>query len=230
MARTGTHQDRARTREIPPKLLEAYHRIRDGERSAIRTRTAREVLGASVIRVFAPGTKPPLIEQLESVDVDALPGLADETAFREWFVAELNALARTIKHRNPNRPSIYPGYQWGHATKILSIYCRDMVLRTRYFDEREAQRLVPWLYVPLDGMVIRKLHACGVVLPFRQIREIDTERKFFDTQDLLGAAASLRLPPSFDNHRGNLRWCYPAGSHPPTPHISMFCAGGQRGR
>ena len=73
MARTDAHLNRARTREIPPKLLEAYHRIRDGERSAIRTRTAREVLGASVIRVFAPGTKPCLIEQLESVDVDALP-------------------------------------------------------------------------------------------------------------------------------------------------------------
>ena len=35
----------------------------------------------------------------------------------------------------------------------------------------------------------------------------------------------MRLPPSFDNHRGNLRWCYPAGSHPPTPHISTLSSG-----
>ena len=143
-----------------------------------------------MIRVFAPDTKTQLLKGLESVVVDTLPALADETAFREWFVMELSLLARVLKRCNPHRTSIYPGYKWGHATKVLAPYCRDMVLRTRYFTERDAQRLVPWLYVPLDGIVIHRIRGCGIVLPFRQIREIDTEQEFFNTQELLGSAAA----------------------------------------
>ncbi len=179
-----------RTPEIPAELRDVYRSIHDRERFAIRSRTAREVLGASVIRVFARGTRAQLLKRLESVAVDTLPALADEKAFREWFVMELSVLARIIKRCNPDRPSIYPGYKWGHATKVLTLYCRDMILRTRYFAERDEQRLVAWLYVPLDGIVIRKLRECGVKLPFRQIREIDTEWKFFNTQALLGTAAA----------------------------------------
>lgn len=176
--------------DIPPKLLDTYRVIRDGLRPAIRSRTAREVLGSSVIRVFSKGTKPILQAQLMDVDIDALPELADEDAYREWFVAELNALAKVIKRCNPQRTSIYPGYKWGHATKVLSLYCRGMVLRSRYFTDKDVKRMTTWLYVPLDSTVITKLLACGVALPFRKIKEIDTRNKFFDTQELLGAAAT----------------------------------------
>ena len=55
--------------------------------------------------------------------------------------------------------------------------------------------MMPWLYVPLDGIVIRKLRQYGVNLPFRQISEIDTKWKFFETQNLLGAtAAQVGIP------------------------------------
>lgn len=178
------------TPDIAPRLCEVFCDIRDGRRFAMRSRTAREVLGASVIRVFAPDTKPCLLERLERVDVDALPGLSNEIEFSEWFVTELCGLARVVKRCNPHRPAIYPGYKWGHATKVLALFCRDMVLRTRYFADRDAKRLVRWLYVPLDGIVIRRIRRCGVRLPFRQIREIDSKRKFFRTQHLLGVAAA----------------------------------------
>ena len=72
---------------------------------------------------------------------------------------------------------------------MLALYCRDIVLRTRYFTEKDVNRLLPWLYVPIDSMVINKLRACGVRLPFTLIKEIDTEHKFFNTQELLGTAA-----------------------------------------
>lgn len=153
-------------------------------------RTAREVLGAPVIRVLAPNTKPLLLKHLRGIDLSPLRKLRSEVSFRKWFSAENARLARVIRRCNPERPSIYPGYKWGHVTKTMRLYCRDMVLRTQYFGERDAKCLLSWLYVPLDGIVVRKLRQCGVGLPFRQIREIDTKRKFFDAQDLLGSAAT----------------------------------------
>ncbi|GMV91860.1 MAG: hypothetical protein AMXMBFR82_16380 [Candidatus Hydrogenedentota bacterium] len=176
--------------DIPVKLRLAYKTILFDEKTAVRQRTAREVLGASVIRVFRKGTRPHLISCLERVKIDGVLALSNEAAFRNWFERELEKVARVIRRHNPNRPQIEPGYKWGHASKILCLYCRDMVLRTRYFSEKDAVRISPWLYVPIDGIVIRQLRECGVALCFRQIREIDRREKFFALQDLLGAAAA----------------------------------------
>ena len=104
-----TVYDHIRNREAPEELLAAVRAIRDGERHAVKSRTAREVLGSSVIRVFAKNTKPVLLEQLLRVDMDTLPVVTSEAAYRGWFIMELDALARVIKRCNPDRPGIYPG-------------------------------------------------------------------------------------------------------------------------
>ena len=98
-----------RKKKKKKKLLAAFVAIRDGERHAVKSRSAREVLGSSVIRVFARDTKPVLLEQLLRVDMDMLPLVTSEAAYRGWFIMELDALARVIKRCNPDRPGIYPG-------------------------------------------------------------------------------------------------------------------------
>ena len=61
----------------------------------MRSRVARVVLGASVIRVFAPGTKPGLLQTLEDIPVDELQQ-AVTTNFDEWYESQLEKVATEI--------------------------------------------------------------------------------------------------------------------------------------
>jgi hypothetical protein len=51
----------------------------------------------------------------------------------------------TILRLNPPGPRsrIHPEYKWGHGAKVLSLFVRDPVLFSRYFDETEAGRIEP---------------------------------------------------------------------------------------
>jgi len=142
-----------------------------------------------VIRVFERGTKAAILQRLDKIDLDALLGLESQRAFEKWFRNELNALARVIKVTNGSNPRIHPGYKWGHGTKILALYTREIVLNSRYFNDREAKRISPWLYVPIDGVMIRHLRKLDMYLPFRRIKEIDTAQRFFAVQNALGKEA-----------------------------------------
>ena len=58
--------------------------------------------------------------------------------FHAWFYKELNGLARVIKATNPRNPRIHPGKKWGHGTKIMALYVRDIVLVSRYFYDSQV--------------------------------------------------------------------------------------------
>lgn len=172
-------------------LIAEYERIDRGHSEALKWATARTVLGPSVIRVFAPGSIAELLPALVSVDVDALPGLANEIEFRVWYERELERVAEAIRSRNgPDNSRVYPGYKWGHATKLLTLYVNAMVLNTRCFLDSMVERIQSWLYVPIDSVVMGRLQKLGHRLPFNLINQIDSAEKFYAVQDLLGQAAT----------------------------------------
>jgi len=168
-----------------------YARIGQEHQKALRERAARSVLGASVIRVFKKKTKFPMMRHLaEKVDLDGLKVIKNQKAYRKWFKRELDRLAHVIRKNNKRNKRINPGYKWGHASKVLCLYVRDVVLCSRYFKDADAKRIEEWLYVPVDGIVIKKLKSLDVKLPFKKIREIATTRNFYLVQEkILGEAA-----------------------------------------
>jgi len=164
--------------------VEEFRRINEEHPKALRMRAARVVLDGSVVRVFEKGTKAKLIPVLHGTEVDGLIELSDEGDFRRWFEGQLEVVASKIKECRS-----HSGYQWGHATKILNLYLRELVLNSKYFTEEEAERISWWLYAPMDGIAIKRLRQLGIRPAFRQIKDIDSRDKFFDLQRELGRAA-----------------------------------------
>lgn len=143
----------------------------------------------SVMRVFRPGSRQDVLPTLLSVAVDELRNVAGADDYRRWYIRALDQLVESLQRRNRDNTRVQPGLRWGHATKILSIYVREVLFHTRYFTEDEYRRTGPFLYVPFDSIVMRELVSCGVTLPFFQIKSIDSEEKFFSAQDLLFRSA-----------------------------------------
>ena len=187
------------------KLLEEYQRISRDHSKALKVTSARVVLGSSVMRVFEPGTKEDLSPCLVAVDVEKMPKLGGQEQFRSWFERNLDRVANAINRRNARNRRIYPGYKWGHATKVLTLYLREIVHNRRYFSDADVERISPWLYTPIDSIAIKRLRHLGCPLPFKAIKEIDTTEKFYDVQELLGeAAAKVGVPRVwFDDNWGD---------------------------
>lgn len=178
-----------------PSLTEEFERLQDCHPAATRLRIAGSALGASVIRIFKPGTKPGLLAVLSRLPVDDLPGLRTPEEFSRWYRKQLSRVAREIRKRNAANSRILPGLKWGHAAKVLSLYLRGIVFHTRYFRDADVARIGPCLPVPIDGILIRRLEELGVTLPYRKIREIDTYAKFNVAQKILMASAKrVRVP------------------------------------
>lgn len=117
-----------------------------------------------------------------------------------WFETALQRVARTIRRLNPPGPQrrIYPGYKCGHATKVLSIYVRDLVLFSRYYSEADARRIEQWLYCPIDGLVIDRLRRVGSDPTVNAIREVE-EAEFWRLQEQLAAVYVERGPAMRDH-------------------------------
>ena len=173
----------------------------------MRVFTARSCIPASVTRVFTAGTKADLVPLLARLPVDELPGLAGQAEYRAWFERHLDAVGAAILARNPKqvRPGIHPGYKWGHGTKVLALYLRDLVLFSRYFPDADAERMAFWLYCPVDSVVMKRLRELGEQPGVFQISGIDSPARFWRIQDLLGdAAARVGVPRVwFDDNWGD---------------------------
>ena len=187
------------------RLKNEYERIKENHLQALRRTAARVVLGASVVRVFRPGTKQDMLNVLERTDIEGLRRLTSQRQFTKWFETELRLLAAAIRRKNRDNARINPGYKWGHATKILTLYVRDLVLSSRYFSDGQARRMSGWLCSPIDSVVIKRLRKLGVRLPFASIKQIDTRQKYYAVQDMLNdAAARVGVPRVwFDDNWGD---------------------------
>jgi len=186
-------------------LIEEYGRIKAGHRSAVPERVARVTLGASVMRVFAKGTRDDLRKALVGIPAEQLRSIPDDEKFREWFEVQLRTVGEAIHLKNTKNARVQPGAVWGHGTKVLTIFLREMVAHTRVFKDGEVGRIERLLYVPLDRITMDRLLKLGVPLPFRRIREIDSARKFYDVQSQLATAAKrVGVPPVwFDDNWGD---------------------------
>ncbi len=187
------------------KLEKEFQRIRDGHLLAIKRTAARVVLGQSVMRVFAEDTKKDLLPILACIDINSVGKMSSQQEFKAWFEIHLGRVARAIKRRNESNGRINPGYKWGHATKVLNLYIREIVLNSRYFDDTTVRRISPWLYAPVDSIVMKRLRAVGCSVPFRAIKDIDSSRKFYRLQDLLSQASEKVGVPRvwFDDNWGD---------------------------
>jgi len=177
---------------LPRPLVDEYRRIALEHHEAVVRTIARASIPGSVSRVFAAGTKEVLVRLIPTLDLDSLPTLADDSDFRSWFLTGLDEVADAIHRLSPKhqKPGIYPGYKWGHATKVWSLFLRDLVILSRHLTPEDANRIEPWLYCPVDGIVIRKLRAVGVDPGVDLIKDLD-EQRFWAIQGRLGDAARV---------------------------------------
>ena len=179
-------------------LQKTFAEIRLNHRGNILRRAARVTLGSSVMRVFKKDTKKDLLDALLGVPVDDVRGIRDEATFTAWFEQQLDKIADAILAKNPttkNWSAIHPGYKWGHAAKILCLYLREVVECSRYFSQERVDRIREWLFVPIDGLVIKQLKKDGQNVPFGQIKDIERRNIFMDVQAGLGNDARNAKAP-----------------------------------
>jgi len=195
VTRTGLRPAK-RLAPIGGNLAVEFARIRDGHREAIVRTVARMAVPGSVGRVFQSDTSAALVDLLPQLPVARLATITDQTGYRAWFEAALDPVGSTILRLNPprTRSSVHPGYKWGHGTKVLSLFIRDLVLYSRYFTDEEARRIEPWLYCPVDQIVMKGLRRAGVDPGVDRIRKID-EMAFWRIQDHLTQAAATSGVP-----------------------------------
>lgn len=174
---------------IKAVLEHEYRDLKGKHLRAMRRNAARAVLSPSVIRVFEPETSKDIVPVLSRIRIEKLLALADQEAYSVWFDEQVRKVANRLRRRNAHNARVNPGIQWGHATKIVSLFAREIVERSRAFSDRDASRMAHWLYVPVDSVVMGRLQKLGVRLEFTRIKEIDTRDKFYRVQNLLGQAA-----------------------------------------
>jgi hypothetical protein len=174
------------------RLVDEFCRLKERHDSELVVeRTAAVTLGPSLIRAYNKGTKPRLFYALLSVDLESFSKCESREEFRKFFEAELEKVYRALAQDEENIRKHGLGLKWGHATKVLCIFLRDLVVYSRYFDEDTAKRLERFLYNPIDGIVMRKLEELGNDTGARRIKDIDTPDGFWRIQNLLGEAAEL---------------------------------------
>jgi hypothetical protein len=181
-----------------------FGRLELNHAAAVLKAVARSALPGSIVRVFSKGTRDALLDLLPRFAIDELRDLRDDTAFRDWFERQLTPVAARILELNPPelRARVHPGYRWGHTTKVLAVYVRDVVLYSRYFTDAEARRIEPLLYCPIDGVVLARLRKLGVDPGVRLISGISSRERFYGIQELLRAAAARVNVPAiwFDDN------------------------------
>ncbi len=189
-----------------PLLDKEFHRLKAEHRNALRNTAARAVTGPSVMRVYKSGTKEALMPILaDKIDIDALPHVRNQDAFSHWYDAQLVLVARAINQCNNGNTRISPGVKWGHSTKVLSLFVRDLVLKSDYFSHQQVRKIAGFLHAPIDSIVMRRLRKLNVSLPFSKIKDIDTRKKFYDVQTTLSFAAARAGIPRvwFDDNWGD---------------------------
>ncbi len=186
-------------------LIHEFREIKRRHREALKKTAARVVLGPSVMRVYRKGTTDALRPVLAEVPIDELGRVRDQKHFSAWFDSQVHRITGVIARRNRNNPRIHPGLKWGHATKIMALFVRRLVLTSQYFPYRRARRLSFFLHCPIDGVVMLRLKKLGIRLRFKKIKDIDRRAKFYQVQKMLGRASAQCGVPRvwFDDNWGD---------------------------
>ena len=179
------------------ELEEEFRRIQEHHREALVLAVARMSLPGSITRVFRKGTKDTLLGTLVRLPVGEMTSLTDGDAFDRWYEARLETVASAILRGNPDMPGsrIHPGYKWGHAAKILSVFLHNLVSYSRYFSDEDAARIEPLLHCPIDGIILKRLKDIGAPQPWSLILQLDSPDRYRLLQsELCVAAAAVGVP------------------------------------
>jgi hypothetical protein len=185
--------------------LAEFERIKKDHAKALRMRAARAVLGFSVMRVYKKGTGKQIMPLLAGIPIDEIGKFENQDQFTTWFEYWLELLAEEILKLNSDNNKIHPGYKWGHSTKLLTLYIRELVINTRCFADSIVNNISPFLFSPIDSVAINRLIDHGYDFLFLRIKEIDTAEQFYIVQDLLGKEAGIVDVPRiwFDDNWGD---------------------------
>ncbi|MGA2150769.1 MAG: hypothetical protein ABSG44_09825 [Thermodesulfobacteriota bacterium] len=170
-------------------LVELFGEVKNQQKYAAIRRTGLVTLDASLIRVFEEKTKDDILSVLVSVPIEDLRKISNESEFKTFYKQQLDRIENAVLRKNARNEKLGKGLKWGHCTKILSIFVREIVLRSRICSNKEVKRLVPLLYVPLDSKVLGKLRGCGLSEVPNRIKDLSTAKQFWNLQELVRKAA-----------------------------------------
>lgn len=153
-----------------------------------REKSAKVVLGPSVLLPFGKGTKDEIRKVLSKITIIGLKKYKTQAGFKEMFYKQATKIAKILRKGiiiKKNKKSCLGA----HAPKILSLYLRDLLVSSRgSITRKEFNRVEKLLYVPIDGKIIKKLNKLEFTLFKKKKKKIEamvgiTEIKtFFETQ------------------------------------------------
>lgn len=177
------------TYQISDELVAQIKEYKRREKTAIVERQALSVLGSSVIRVFRKKSKEQIRDALLDINVEQFARCKDQHSFDRLFLSALSRVDTAILVKNKRNSKVGKGHKWGHAGKITNLFLRGLVLHSRYFDDKTAERVARFLYVPVDRVVLDKLRKCKVKVAPKGIKDIDSQKEFFAIQKVIDQAA-----------------------------------------
>lgn len=138
-------------------LEDKFREIRGKHYETIKEKTAKVVLGPSVIRALRKGTKTPLQKELSRVNIkNLITWSKDRVSFEKYFLKESRNIEKIISSIHGSKSV----NAHAHAAKILALYCRDLILNSlscNLIKLSTYNRLERLLFCPIDGIVIDAL-------------------------------------------------------------------------
>ncbi|MBI4571245.1 MAG: hypothetical protein HY723_04790 [Chloroflexi bacterium] len=132
----------------------------------VQKQIANTSVGASTLRGMAPGTGRATTDCLEQLDLRVFS--TNASSFRRALDRETDRLVKRL-----------PKGRWGAARKFLNIFLRGATYNRFVCEAYNLHRAEPWLEVPLDSNVAKKLlggeGGRAVLPPWRGIKWLDPE-------------------------------------------------------
>ncbi len=116
--------------------------------SALQRHVANISIGSSTVRGRPAGTVAKVRNYLEGLDLSSLRDLNKEQ-FEIWLNEKTQDLQSKLTQDFKE--------EWGLARKCLNIFLRNVVYNKYLFKEYKLRSIVPWLEVPLDSQVAKRL-------------------------------------------------------------------------
>lgn len=182
----------------PVQLKELFRKIERRHSAKVRERSAKLVLGPSVIRALKKGIKEKLRTELQKLKIRKLVHWAkSEENFKKKFEAKCNRIKQIIGSNKKIKKGKQKGNQHvnkhAHAPKILALYCRELLTSSWEAVGCKAYKKVEMrLFCPVDKIVIEKIRKCeGGPELLGDVKSMGTMEKdtFMNIQKWLAAGA-----------------------------------------
>jgi hypothetical protein len=152
-------------RKIIITLESEFKKIHDDHRKMVPLRSAKVVLGSSVIRALPKKTKEKLENKLAELTATDLKKWT-EYSFKTNFVKKVKEIKkmipkeRKVMKRNKRIRCKQKVNKDAHASKILALYCRELLMESlaaNIINYKIYSRIEKLLFCPVDSKVIKKL-------------------------------------------------------------------------